>query len=49
VILFVGGPVLRDFAMLLTMGIIIGTYSSWYVASPVYVEWENRSPKRYRS
>jgi len=46
---FVGGPVLRDFSLALIMGVIIGTYSSWFVASPIYVEWENRSAKRFRS
>ncbi|MEW5702395.1 MAG: protein translocase subunit SecF [Candidatus Zixiibacteriota bacterium] len=45
----VGGPVLRDFAMALILGILVGTYSSIFVASPIYVEWENRSPKRFRS
>jgi len=47
-ILVVGGEVLRDFAALLTMGIIIGTYSSVFVAAPIYVEWENRRPKRFQ-
>jgi preprotein translocase subunit SecF len=45
----VGGPVLRDFALALLVGIIIGTYSSVFVASPIYVEWEEKSPKRFRS
>jgi preprotein translocase subunit SecF len=45
----VGGPVLRDFALILLMGILVGTYSSWFVASPVYIEWENRSPKRFKT
>jgi preprotein translocase subunit SecF len=47
-ILFVGGEVLFDFALALTMGIIVGTYSSVFVASPVIVEWERRSPKRVK-
>lgn len=48
-LLFFGGPVLRDFSFALVVGITIGTYSSWFVAAPIYVEWENRSPKRFRS
>jgi preprotein translocase subunit SecF len=44
-----GGPVLRDFAMSLIFGVVIGTYSSWFVASPIYVEWETRSPKRFKA
>ena len=45
---FLGGTVLRDFAMALILGILIGTYSSVFVASPIYVEWETRRPKRYK-
>ena len=49
ILVFVGGPVLRDFALALLLGIIIGTYSSVFVAAPIYVEWEEKSPKRFRS
>jgi preprotein translocase subunit SecF len=35
-----GGPVIRDFALTLLVGVIVGTYSSIFVASPVLVEWE---------
>jgi preprotein translocase SecF subunit len=48
VILIFGGEVLFDFALALTLGIIIGTYSSVFVASPVIVEWEQRSPRRLK-
>jgi len=34
-----GGPVIRDFAMCLTVGVIVGTFSSVFVATPVVVEW----------
>ena len=47
-ILFFGGEVLFDFALALTMGIIVGTYSSVFVASPVIVEWEQRAPRRLK-
>lgn len=47
-LLFLGGKVLFDFALALTIGIFIGTYSSWFVASPILVEWEKRSPKRVK-
>lgn len=43
-----GGEVLHDFSLALIMGIIIGTYSSIFVASPIVVEWEARSPKRFK-
>ncbi len=47
-ILTFGGKVLFDFALALTIGIVIGTYSSVFVASPIIVEWENRSPRRVK-
>ncbi len=34
-LLFFGGVVLKDFALALTIGVVIGTYSSIFVASPV--------------
>ncbi len=37
-ILFFGGVVLRDFALALAIGIVVGTYSSIFVASPI-VYW----------
>jgi preprotein translocase subunit SecF len=39
---FYGGEVIHDFAFALLVGIIVGTYSSIFVASPVLVEWQNR-------
>lgn len=47
-LLVFGGEVLRGFAMALTMGVIVGTYSSIFVASPIVVEWEARRPKRFK-
>jgi len=38
-LLVFGGSVLRDFALALTMGIVVGTYSSIFVASPVIALW----------
>jgi len=48
VLLVLGGEVLHDFAFALILGILIGTYSSVFVASPVIVEWEKRSPRRLK-
>lgn len=45
---FFGGEVLRTFSMALSLGVIVGTYSSIFVASPIVVEWEARSPKRFK-
>lgn len=45
-ILFIfGGEVLRGFSFALTFGVVIGTYSSVFVASPVLVELEKRMEK----
>ena len=37
-----GGEVIYDFAFALLIGVVIGTYSSAFVASPIVVEWHNR-------
>ena len=42
--LFFGGPVLRQFAEAMLIGIVVGTYSSVYVAAPMtLVLRENRN------
>jgi preprotein translocase SecF subunit len=41
-----GGEVLRDFAFALLIGVVTGTYSSVFVASPVLVEWYQRSSEK---
>jgi len=38
-ILIFGGPVIFDFAFALTVGVIIGTYSSIFVVAALVVEW----------
>ncbi|MDP2984614.1 MAG: protein translocase subunit SecD [Candidatus Latescibacter sp.] len=38
-IFFFGGAVIHDFSFALIIGIVIGTYSSIYVATPVVAEW----------
>ena len=43
-----GGEVTRDFSLTLLLGMIVGTYSSVFVASPLIVEWEKRSPRRFK-
>jgi preprotein translocase subunit SecF len=37
-----GGPVIHDFAFALCFGVLIGTYSSIFIASPVLVWWTER-------
>jgi len=38
-----GGEVLHDFSVALLMGVIVGTYSSIFVASPILVVWHVKS------
>lgn len=42
------GEVVHDFSLALLMGILLGTYSSWFIASTIMVEWEKRAPKRFK-
>lgn len=37
-----GGPVLRDFAFAILIGIVVGTYSSIFIAAPVVLWWSER-------
>ena len=41
-----GGPVLHGFSFALVCGIIVGTYSSVFVASPIVLFWHNYVDKR---
>jgi len=48
-LLVFGGQVLNGFAFGLTCGIIVGTYSSVFVASPILIFWHNFLEGRKRS
>ena len=37
-----GGGVIHDFAFALLVGVVVGTYSSIFVASPILIVWEAR-------
>jgi SecD/SecF fusion protein len=39
-----GGETLKDFAFALLVGIISGTYSSVFIATPVLMHWKEREP-----
>ena len=41
-----GGAVINDFAFALLAGVIFGTYSSVFIASPVVLAWEKYWPSR---
>ncbi len=36
---FFGGAVLRDFALAIIIGVVVGTYSSIFIASPIVLWW----------
>jgi len=39
-----GGEVIHDFSLAIVLGVIIGTYSSIFVASPVVLLWKGKKP-----
>ena len=42
---FFGGEVISNFAFAFIIGIVVGTYSSVYIASAILADWYLRSPK----
>jgi preprotein translocase subunit SecF len=46
---FFGGEVLHDFSLALIIGMLIGTYSSIFVASPVVYEWRKGKKVKIRT
>ncbi|HXL01722.1 MAG TPA: protein translocase subunit SecF [Candidatus Atribacteria bacterium] len=45
-LLILGGEMLRDFSLTLLIGLIAGTYSSIFIVSSLWVEWEEKKPLR---
>ena len=41
---FFGGEVIHDFSLAMIMGVIVGTYSSVFVASPIVLLWGGKRP-----
>jgi len=46
VLLFFGGEVLRGFSFALFIGIVIGTYSSVFIAAPIVIDFDRRLAKK---
>jgi preprotein translocase subunit SecF len=46
---FFGGEVIHDFSFALLIGIVVGTYSSIFVASPIVYEWRKGTKIRIHS
>ena len=42
ILAFLGGTALRSFGIIIFIGIIVGTFSSIFIASPVVLWWSNR-------
>ncbi len=45
VLLLLGGTVLRGFSVAMLVGIIAGTYSSWYIGTPILYWWARKFDK----
>jgi preprotein translocase subunit SecF len=45
-LLLFGGPVLHGFALVLVIGIVVGTFSSIFIASPILLAWEQNRGER---
>ena len=41
-----GGGIIHEFAFAMIVGVLIGTYSSSYVASPILLAWQGSKKKR---
>ena len=41
ILFFFGGAVIHDFAFVLLVGVVAGTYSTVFIASPIVLIWEN--------
>lgn len=39
---FIGGPEIHGFAFVMGIGVIVGTYSSIYIASPILIKWSKK-------
>ena len=46
ILLFFGGEVIKPFAFALTVGLVVGTYSSIFIASPVVLAWSENQKKK---
>jgi preprotein translocase subunit SecF len=49
ILLFFGGEVIKPFAFALTIGLVVGTYSSIFVAAPVVLAWHENQKKKKNS
>jgi preprotein translocase subunit SecF len=45
-LLIFGGPALHDFSIAMCIGVVVGAYSSIYIASPIYIWLRERMQKK---
>lgn len=43
---FFGGKVINDFSFVLMIGVVVGTYSSIFIASPLLIDWPGKKASR---
>ena len=48
ILFFFGGPVIHEFTIAMIVGLITGTYSTVYIASPVVLVWDQYVVKRMK-
>jgi SecD/SecF fusion protein len=48
VLLFFGNPAMLEFALPIAIGVLLGTYSSIFIASPLVLWWSKRSGQSLR-
>ena len=47
-LLFLGTSTIKDFSFAIAVGIVVGTYSSIFIASPITLRWRKEKKKIYR-
>jgi len=47
-LLIFGGESIRNFTLAITIGILVGTYSSLFIASPIWAIWESVAEKKVK-
>ncbi len=49
IVLFIfGGPTIRGFAFAIAAGILIGTYSSIFIAAPIVLDWQQKTGGKFK-
>ena len=43
ILYIIGGQVISGFSFAMMLGVIVGTYSSIFIASPILIEWHERT------